>query len=101
MFFAERDNRIIGTLGCVLEATVLRLVFFSVANAWSDHIVQPLLSLAEAHARSVGAAMLAIQASSGSPAERALQARGFSVDWEEGDAQDGRLVNVVDLVMQL
>jgi hypothetical protein len=101
LFFAQRDNQIIGTLGCVLEATVLRLVFFSVANAWPDHIVEPLVSLAEAHGRSAGAALLAIQALSGSQAERALRARGFSLEWEEGDALGGRVVNVVDLIKPL
>ena len=101
LFLGERDNRIIGTLGCVLEAAVLRLVFFSVAHGCPDDIVQPLLSLAEAHARSAGAGLLAIQVLSGSAAERTLRASGFSVEWEEGDAHDGRVVSVIDLVKPL
>jgi hypothetical protein len=101
LFLAKHDNRIIGTLGCVLEATVLRLTHFSVVNAWSDQVARELISLAEAHARSVGAALLAAHTLVDSPAERSLRAYGFAVDWEEGDVAAGRLVSVVDLTKAL
>lgn len=101
MFFAQRGGRIIGALGCVLEGSVLRLVHFAVARAGHDQIAVSLVSLVKSHARSQGAALLAAQAVAGSPAERRLRGCGFTVDWEEGDAQDGRVVTMVDLTKVL
>jgi hypothetical protein len=101
LFFAQRGGRIIGTLGCVLEGAVLRLVHFTLAQAGSEQIAGSLVSLAEAHARSQGAAVLAAQAVAGSAAEQRLRLCGFAVDWEEGDARDGRVVTIVDLTRPL
>jgi|GEM_PF-2248892 len=98
---AARDGHIEGVAGCVKDGLAAWLVYFAVEEKREDLLAQALIARVHAAAQSIGASVLATQALRESRAYRLMLSCGFEADWEEGDAADGRVASMVDLVKVL
>jgi hypothetical protein len=101
LFCAVRDARIEGLASCVKDGSSYRLVHFVIKAGRQDEVASRLVDLVEQAARDAGAVILATQTARDSKTYHLLRSCGFAVDWEEGDAADGRVVTLVDLLKTL
>jgi hypothetical protein len=96
---ALRDGRVEAVAGCVKDGPASWLVYFAVEEKREDLLAPALIARVQDAA--AGAGVLTAQARRESRAYNLLLRCGFEAAWEEGDAADGRVVSVVDLVKVL
>ena len=101
LFCAVQNEQIKGLAAGIKDGWCYRLVHFVIKAARDDELASRLIDLVDHAARDTGASILAAAAARDSNAYRLLQSCGFAVDWQEGDATNGRVVTMVDLLKAL
>jgi hypothetical protein len=100
-FCAIQDGQIKGLAACIKDDSVCHLVHFLISANQEDELASGLIDLVEHAARDAGAIILAAQTARDSNVYRLLHSCGFAVDWEEGDAANGRVVTIAHLLKTL
>jgi hypothetical protein len=95
------DGHIKGLAATITDGSLCHLIHFLIAGDNVDEPASQLMELVEQATREAGAVILTAATTRDSNAYTLLLARGFSVDWEEGDAARGRVVTMVHLLKAL
>jgi hypothetical protein len=101
LFCAVSQGDIKGLAATITDGSLCHLIHFLIAGDNVDEPASQLIALVERAAREAGAVILTAETARDSNAYTLLLARGFSVDWEEGDAARGRVVTMVHLLKAL
>jgi GNAT superfamily N-acetyltransferase len=101
LFCAVHEGQIKGLAASVSDDRCCHLIHFAIKAAHVSEVGSRLVELVEQHARNAGAIILSAQTQRDTTAFEILNACGFTVDWEEDDAAQGRVVSVVRLLKTL
>ena len=101
LFCAVHDGQIKGLAASVNDGQCSHLVHVVLEPGRETDVAPRLVELIEHRAREAGAIILSAQTERDVTAFEVLRACGFTIDCEEGDAADGRVVSVVHFVKTL
>jgi len=101
LFCAVHNGQIKGLGAIITDGSLCHLIHFLIAGDNVDEPASRLIELLEQAAREAGAVILTAETARDSNAYTLLLARGFTVDWEEGDTASGRVIMVAHLLKTL